>query len=303
LSGTEQAVYVDRLGRERALIKDEGDFRGPRVSPSGRQLLVERRVSAANQDLWVYDITSGSRTRLTSDGGSQGGSWSADGQRIVWVSNAASGLGGEIRRQAWDGGGSTETIAATKPFPNYVSIASSDAFIIASLNPPGPDDIAMVSLDSARRISDLLVTPADEGHASISPDARWYAYSSNESGRHEVYVRSINGGSGRVPVSVGGGVEPVWSRRGSEIFYRTGTHTVSARVATDPEFRVLRRDTLFADPYILAGSAAVPQAYDAMPNAAGFVMLKSLLSGVQHLIVATRWTDELKRRMSEARPK
>jgi Tol biopolymer transport system component len=304
LVGTDQAMYVDRTGRERVLIKDEGDFRGPRISPSGRQLLVERRVSSANRDIWVYDIASGSRTRLTSDGASQGASWSGDGRRIAWVSSSAASPGGEIRLQAWDGSGSTETLAVPSPIANYVSMARTDAFLMFESNPPGPDDISRLSLDSARVMSPMLATPADEGHASISPDARWYAYASTESGRAEVYVRSINGGSGRVPVSIGGGSEPVWSPRGSEIFYRSGTHMMSARVAMDPEFSVLRRDTLFADTYkISAGFLSTPQAYDVMPNAASFVMLKPLTRGVQHLIIATHWIDDLKRQMSEAQSK
>jgi len=143
-------------------------------------------------------------------------------------------------------------------------------------------DLWLVSLDSARRLVPLLRTPADEVSPTVSPDGRWLAYASNESGRYEVYVRSFPTMSARIAVSIDGGTVPVWSPRGDELFYRSGPLQMSAALRTGATFDVLRRAVLFSNgDYV---SDPTHQGYDVAPDGRHFLMVRSL-AGTSRLTV------------------
>ena len=130
----------------------------------------------------------------------------------------------------------------------------------------------------------------------LSPDGRWLAYASNESGRSEVYVRTFPDLSGsRWQVSTDGGQEPLWAKNGKELFYRRSYRVFAASIETDPTFRVVTRDVLFEDVYLLSG---VHTYYDIHPDGKRFVMVKSLEQSSE-LFVVQNWIEELRRAFEE----
>jgi Tol biopolymer transport system component len=127
----------------------------------------------------------------------------------------------------------------------------------------------------------------------LSPDGRWVAFSTNESGRDEVVVQPFPGPGGRVQVSTGGGTEPVWSRDGRRLFYRGGPQLMAATIRPSPSFTVVSRDTVLTDTYAYASN---PHAnYDVMPDGTHFIFLQPDNAG--ELIVASNWGSVLEARM------
>lgn len=118
----------------------------------------------------------------------------------------------------------------------------------------------------------MLESAADELTPALSPDGRWLAYVSNESGSAEVYVRSFPGMGSRYQVSDDGGTEPVWSPKGDEIFYRRGSVLVAAAVRAGAELEVARRTALFSDDDFLAD--LTHQTYDVSPDGRHFLMVR-----------------------------
>jgi len=153
-------------------------------------------------------------------------------------------------------------------------------------------DIWRVSLDSPTvGLRPLLTSPADERGVALSPDGRWMAYVSDESGRQEVYVRAFPGMEGRRQVSLDGGLEPVWSRRGDEILYRNGPALLSATVRTSPQFEVVSRQTLFSNPDY--GVNAYEPNYDLSADGQRLVMVHGIgRSG--GLSVTLNWFENLR---------
>ena len=165
-----------------------------------------------------------------------------------------------------------------------MSMPDGRSLIVRTVGGSGLRDVWLVPLDAARPPVPLLRTPADEVAPALSPDGRWLAYVSNESGRAEVYVRSFPGMTGRRQISVDGGTEPAWSPRGEELFYRNGPAMLAAelRAAPGSDLEVVRRRTLFTAPDY--ASDMTHRVYDVTPDGAHFVLVRNP-AGASHLTV------------------
>jgi hypothetical protein len=138
---------------------------------------------------------------------------------------------------------------------------------------------------------------AIETMARVSPDGKWVAFVTDEAGSDEVVVQAFPGPGGRTQISSGGGTQPVWSRDGRRVFYRTGRWLMAATVRDQPSFAVTARDSVFEDLYLLATN---PHAnYDVALNGTEFVMLKSV-DDIQ-MVVVTGWTSVLRQLMAQGR--
>jgi hypothetical protein len=157
-------------------------------------------------------------------------------------------------------------------------------------------DGTLAPLEPNRKPRDFLVTPFSETSAVLSPNGRYVAYTSNESGRNEIYVVPFPGPGAKSPVSRGGGNSPRWNRNGRELFYLNGDELVSVEVDTTGNFRALAPRALFKIPPLLA-IRGTP--YDVSPDGAHFLMLKAVTSGdVQQSVelrIVVNWIDELER--------
>jgi serine/threonine protein kinase/Tol biopolymer transport system component len=230
-----QLRWVDRSGISRGTVGDP-DAAGlvdPRVSPDGRRVAVTRVVQG-NSDLWIMD---GTRTRrMTFDPSFERSPvWSPDGTRMVFHS-ARIGPGDLYQKLA---SGVEEPLVMSGQRKTATSWSSDGRFVLYhSADQTNNIDLWVVPMTGDRTPSVLLKTPFREGYGTFSPDGRWIAYQSDESGRPEIYVRPFVAPGDRVPVaaptgspslvSTAGGIHPVWRPDGKELYYLDPTSTIMA---------------------------------------------------------------------------
>jgi eukaryotic-like serine/threonine-protein kinase len=248
--------------------------------------------TGGHEDVWTYDIAASTLSRLTTDGGTRP-EWTPDGQRIAFRAVD------EIRWQPWDGSGTADILVSAALRAREISFGPPHTFMVIRRDggKAGSRDLLIAPSDSPQAIRPFLATPADERNPRVSPDGHLLAYASNESGRHEVYVRPIPGPGGRIQVSTSGGEEPVWSRTGTELFYRAPRHLMAARIRPLPTLAVLSRDTLFEDVFALGAMRAN---YDVFPGDDRFVMVENVI-GESNTYVVVNWTEDLKRKLRTSR--
>jgi serine/threonine-protein kinase len=289
-------VLVDRQGRERVLT-EEIAMASPRFSPDGRRIVLtsaERRSS----DVRVFDIARGTLSRLSFEGINQYPEWTPDGRRISFVSSRPGAQGQDIYWVPADGSGEP-TILAGGAGAQWEVAWAPDGRSLALRENTGTTgrDLSTMMMDSARTKRPYLAAQFDERSPTMSPDGRWLAYASNESGRDEIYVRAFPQPTGRWQVSVSGGTEPRWARTGGEIYYRSGDSLVSATVSVRPTFSVGAYRVLFTRPYFGDPSHAH---YDVHPNNQGFAMVRAGAEPTS-LVVVLGWFEELRRRSAAQR--
>ncbi len=204
--------------------------------------------------------------------------------------------------QLADGSGGLERLT-TSEYTHYPMSASPDGQLLAftELNPATGYDIWTLRL-SDRKAQPFLQTPFNETTPRFSPDGRWLAYVSDESGRNEIYVQPYPGPGGKWQISTEGGKEPVWNRNGRELFYRTGGKMMAVDIATQPSFAAGKPRVLFEGQY--EPTVLTAANYDVSPDGQRFLMLKSGEAGEAaptQINVVLNWFEELKRRVPPAK--
>jgi len=214
--------WLDSAGKTQPLLAKQGSYYSPRLSPDGKRLAVAVR-DGANEDIWVYDSERDTLSRLSFDPAPDGHPiWTPDGKHIVYRS------GTHIAWAPADGSGRTQRLMEGKTIRRPHSFTPDGkrlAFLEAG--PEGGIWTVPVEADSKNQLRAgkpevFLGGPPIDAEALFSPDGKWLAYTSSESGTPEVYVRPFPGGAtgGRWQISNGGGMFPRWSRNGRELFYR-----------------------------------------------------------------------------------
>ena len=220
VENTSQLVWRDRTGTNRGTTGAAGTFGQLRLSPDAkRAAVVMSDKDSGNRDIWLVDVESGTRTRLTSHPANDWHPvWSPDGGQIAFASDR-NGVS-TIYRKPTDGSGSEEIISTpgieAHIFPNDWSATVGLAAHTSNLKTL--TDVWIVPMLGSRRPYALAQTPFQEQTATFSSDGRWIAYVSDESGAPEVYVQAL-GNAGRKRVSISGGMQPRWRRDGRELFF------------------------------------------------------------------------------------
>src|SRR5262249_15237273 len=279
---------------EEAIPAEPRPYRHPRVSPDGSRIAVEVE-DPDNTDIWIGDSTRGMFTRLTRGDFDSDPLWSPDGSRIVFTS-----VGGSpgLFQQSVDGGGMPEHVADGSGSVRANSWTPDGKLLFEELAADNVQVLTSTSGSSSTKIT-LFDAPEyfNERLPALSPDGRWLAYQSTESGKMEIYVRPFpNVTSSRSQISTGGGYAPLWSRDGQESFYRNSTSVVGVKIGAQVNFVVVSSSPLFnLAGYVLAGTGGVP--YDVARDGR-FLMLKSDAPGDsgsrQDIVVVQNWLDELK---------
>ena len=288
-------VWVSRNGVEQPLAVPAHDYVGPRISPDGRRVAVGIRQQ--DSQVWLYDLSRETLTRLTFEGNSNVNPvWTPDGKRIAFQSNKEGPV--NIFLQLADGSGGLERLT-TSEYLQAPHSWSPDGQLLAFIegSPTTGVDIWVLRL-SDRKTQPFLRTPFTEGGPRFSPDGRWLAYVSDESGRYEIYVQPYPGPGGKWQISTEGGTEPVWNHNGRELFYRIGDKMMAVDIATQPGFAAGKPRMLFEGPYL--PTAATIQNYDVSPDGQRFLMLKpseSAGAAPTQINVVLNWFEELKRRV------
>ena len=218
-----QLTWFDRSGKQLGAVGPPAAYRLIRLSPDEKRVAVERTdPPAVNSDIWLIELARGVPSRLTSHPGQDAFPvWSPDGSHLAFISNRDGQL--SLYQMLSSGAGADEELLKSAE-PKYLMDWSPDGrFILYSvLSGKTKRDIWVLPLFGDRKPYPLLNTDFMEPFARFSPDGRWVAYVSDETGTGEVYVREFQGSGASKRVSTGGGSIPHWRRDGKELFYNSG---------------------------------------------------------------------------------
>ena len=293
-------VWVDRQGREEPIAMPPRPYYSARLSPDGTRVAVEVRDS--NTDIWVHDFARATQTRLTFDPGlDRFPVWTPNGERIAFSSQRDGGILDIFWKPA-DGTGQPELVVSDpdRRLDAWSWTPDGQSLLI---NEGGPD-IGIVTLGGDQARQPVLDEDFREGTPEVSPDGRWMAYRSDESGRNEIYVRPFpDVAGGKWQVSAEGGNYPAWSRDGRELFYRTLAGTdpplMGVTVETEPTFSASVPQTVIEAGYVFASRQG--RNWDISADGQRFLMLKE--SGATddasaqraQIILVQNWFEELNR--------
>ena len=213
-------VWVDAAGNIDPLPLPPRGYTDPVLSRDGRFIAVT--LLSAIEAIWIYDLARHTLAPLTSTsaGSSQAAMWTPDGTRLLYRGTRAGFR--NLFSQPTDGGGLEERLTTSEALQAPTSASPDGKYVtfVDTTAGSGPD-IAILQMDG-RETRPFLQTPSVETGPRFAPDGRWIAYSSDESGASEVYIRPFPGPGGKLQVSLAGGSEPVWSKDGQELYYRNG---------------------------------------------------------------------------------
>ena len=281
-------------GGTRVFLSGEHTIADARYSPDGSRIAFSIR-DAGRTDVWIYTVSSGSLDRLTTAGSvNDRVEWSPDGKRVVYRTDR-SGVT-TLWWQAIDGSAPAEQLTpGNTQLPVLEGVITPDGKTVVYRvdTPTQLRDILSVPVVGEKTVTPVLATAADELSPRISPDGKWMAYVSAESDQDEVYVRPFPGAGGRVLVSVGGGREPIWSRDGRSIIYRSGEAYVSAAITLSSPPMVTKRDTVLTGAYT---SWRFHPAYDIAPDGKHLLVLEPSLKDVR-MTVVLNWASALAARL------
>jgi serine/threonine-protein kinase len=296
-------AWLDASGETKPLRATPAEYYGViRFSPDGKRLAMGM-VQGGATNVWAYTLERETMTRLTfTPGFDLLPVWSPDGQHIAFQSARRTGSQGDLYWTRTDGASEDVPLSQTKN-PLSPSSFSPDGKWLAfeELNPKTHVDIWMLPVDHAEsdrpkvgKPQPFLVTAFNEESPMFSPDGRWLAYQSDESGQAEVYVRPFPGPGEKLQVSAGGGKRPIWSRKASELFYRgsEGMMVASYRV-TGASFSASR-------PRLWSTTRDLGEFFDLAPDGKRFALIQTETSDDKrptHVIVLLNFFDELRRRV------
>ena len=231
-TSTPELALVDPGGKKMRSFGQPEVFVNATLSNDGRMIAMDLyEVSARNADIWIFDVARGVKTRFTFDPAVDAYPiWSPDGSRIAFSSNRKGHY--DLYEKMSNGAADEQLLFAsslTKIFTDW----SSDGKLMlfnATGDTKTKSDIWVLPMTGDRKPFPLVMTEFSEINATFSPDMKWVAYQSNESGRDEVYVRPFPGPGAKWQVSTNGGSIPRWKKNGKEIFYQAGGKITVAEV-------------------------------------------------------------------------
>jgi len=274
--------WMDRQGHLSTLLDTLRPYFSARISPDGQKIAAD--INAANDDIWLYQISRGTLTRLTFAGGNNNYPiWAPGGNSVIY--SAERNGPPNLFRKPWDGSGAEERLT-TKNSAQRPESFSPDGKLLAF---DETSDIWILPLEGDRKAYPFIHTQADEVSGIFSPDGKWMAYVSNESGKFEVYVTSFPKREGNWQVSNGGGTEPIWSRDGKELFYSNGSSLMAVNVSAGSGFDyTVPRKLCAIPPYTLV--------WDIAQDGKKFLVrvAQSEQITLLRLEVVTDWFDEVK---------
>ena len=300
-----QAMWVDRTGNALPVAPDlkAVGMSDPSLSPAGDRLAITMIAVDGKQNIWVRSLNGGSKSRLTFEGVSNNRpAWRPGTGAISFgADSTATGLGTLLAERNADGSAGRRLLDVRERRTMGGGSWSPDGkwlVMRTSNQEAGNGDILAIrpGVDTVPR--PIVATDAEEFSPAVSPDGRWLAYSSNESGRREVYVQTFpEAGGARYQVSNAGGITPVWGRNGREIFYIDGaSNMVAVPVIPGPTFQTGEAQILFsAAGYEL--QAYFPQ-FDVTADGRRFVMVRGDSDPAVHVVVVFNFLAELKRLMA-----
>ena len=307
--GERTLAWVDRQGKSTPLSLPVRSYLFPRISPGGKQIAFE--LEGVNHDPYAHDPDRGVTTKMTTDGVSHAPVWTPDGKRLAFRSWKAGTM--TMWWMPADRSGPEERLTKVGARQSLVAFSPDDRY--AAFNQMETDgtmtDLWMLPLTGDRTPRPFVKSKFTEGSGRFSPDGRWVAYCSNESGRAEVYVQTWPEPGPKIQISSEGGDDPIWSRNGRELFYRNGDKMMVVSVATQPTFRASKPQPLWEGHYShgMSSSCGPPGTtsanYDVTSDGQRFLMVKDLDQDAisTRIVVVLNFAEELKRLTAAAKSK
>jgi serine/threonine-protein kinase len=287
-------AWVDRTGAATPIDLVPGAHFDPRVSPDGARVALQS-VGAGSSNIWIHDFARKTFTRLSFVGAHRTPVWSPDGKTVYYILRDPTSKGTSLMRKPSDGSGTEERVATTEHLLFLAGISGDGrTAFVEYVKSGGKTDIGMMPLDKTGPIVPIVETPFDEYASRVSPNGRWLAYQSDETSRHEIYVRDLQG-SGRWQISTTGGEEPRWSPDGRELYFRNDTEFLAAAVQSEGTFQNTAPRVLFARAYNLRAESGI--SYDVDPKTGRLLMIRLADDSIPpaSIRVATNWLRELAR--------
>lgn len=285
---------TNHQGRIQPLSEKRYPIQSPQYSPDGKKLAL--MIEATSDDVWIYDISRDNFSRFTYEAGSNVAPiWTPDSQKVTFSSNRAGPY--NIFWKPADGSSAAEQLTASEfiEFPNSWS-PDAEVLIYSQSHPTTGLDIWLLPFKEERNPRKLIVTPYNEFASKFSPDGKWIAYVSDESGQNEVYVQQFPGPGGKLQISKDGGSFPVWAPNGEELFYINGSKMLATKISMSPKFEASSPRQLFMSEYLSSGANPSIPNYDISSDGYHFVTVRSEQEKAPtRLHVILNWFGELKR--------
>jgi serine/threonine protein kinase/Tol biopolymer transport system component len=293
-SGT--MMWVDRTGSAQPIAAaGPGSYLGPRLSPDGQKIAVaSRRERSRVTDVWVYDVERGAPTRTTFDGGGFP-IWSPDSKRLAM---------GTLKVINADGSGNGDRVAAGGKMQIPSSWASeANALVYLEETPSAVNGIWVVPMHGERKPHLFIESRFQLWHPDLSPDGKWMAYVSNESGTYEVYIQPYPGPGEKTRISTSGGFDPIWNANGRELLYRSFTADgqqlfLSAAVSSLAPFRTDPPKLMFQAKALEYDTSAPERSWDVSADGKRFLLVKVgplTDKPVSTMHIVLNWAEELTR--------
>ncbi len=286
--------WVQPRGQFTAVLSRPEAYAFPRLSPDGKRIAVAVGAEGRS-DILLYDLVSGTPTRITNSGTQNDRpEWTPDGRRVLYRSDRGGPTA--IWWQPADQSAPATPLQAVAPHNFFEGVITPDGrTLVYQVDDGGATqaDILYRALQGDTTSHPVAATRFVEAQPRVSPDGHWVAFVTDQSGVSQVVVQPFPGPGGQVQISVSGGTEPVWARDGKRIFYRDGRHLVAASVSTAGGFAVTGRTDLFDDTYVFA-PAPHPD-YDVSPDGSRLLMVRSTRTPEYDIVYG--WRSELAARM------
>jgi serine/threonine-protein kinase len=275
-----------------------GTFGAVQLSPNGKRI-AEVRNTSGQSDVWIDDLSLGTSSRLTTLSVVNFVDWTPNGQDVIYLSAGAGGA--TLWRQRASGGVAAEKLIDVPSPAADADMSPDEKTLLINAIPGDVWKLQRVAVDSPAVIHDYLAGRNNFHAARFSPDGKWVALVSDESGTDEVYLRSFPDPSSKIQLSNGGGEVPVWSADGQRVYYLNGTALMAARLTPAPVMTLLGRDTVIAS---FLGAPIATQYFSAFysPTPDGKHFLTDVLDQNSYqLVISPNWITEFRRKIAESR--
>ncbi|MBI2678274.1 MAG: serine/threonine-protein kinase [Candidatus Koribacter versatilis] len=239
VSTSTQATWMDRNGREQGKVGEPGLYLDPQLSVDGSKLaLLKVDQTSQNEDVWVVDLKRNNMSRATfAEAANLRYALSPDGN-LVAVNTNTSGSHGQIWMQPISGAGTQQALVDSPVWIATTDWSRDGRYLFGQVQENKTrEDVFFLDLKGDRKLTKFLQSPASEQSARLSPNGKWLAYQSDESGRMEVYVAAFPGPGSRGQISNGGGTFPQWSHDGKELYFTSGTKLMAAPIPDPASFQ------------------------------------------------------------------
>jgi serine/threonine-protein kinase len=305
--------WVDRAGHSSLLRATPANWRNPAFAPDGRRLAIDIH-DGQQSDLWIYEWARDGLSRLTKDPADDFKPvWTPDGRRIVFASTRADKSTPNLYWQRADGTGEVQRLTTSKNGQLPASWHPSGKFLAFT------EQRSPASVPGIAGVWDLMILPLEGEEASewkpgapvvflhssfvevepmFSPDGRWVAYFSNESGRFEVYVRPFPGPGSKWQISTGGGAKPIWSRTRPELLYETSSEIMVVPYMVDGDSFRAEKPRLWSNgAHMIRGGGPI-RSFALHPDGDRIALAtaaETAQSEIKHITLIFNFLDELRR--------